>query len=167
MFVLFFVLWIIFNGSITLEIALFGIAIALAVYAFCCKYMGFSIKKDILYVRRILLFVRYLAILISEIVKANITMAQIIHTKDERELKPVIFEYKTHLNTKVGRVLFANAITLTPGTITVSLIDDRLIINAVDESLMFSEDDFIFEHLIKELEEGHRIKESKKGGERA
>ena len=37
MFLALFVLWIIFNGNFTLEIALFGIVIASFVYFFACK----------------------------------------------------------------------------------------------------------------------------------
>ena len=38
MYILFFLLWVLFNGQVTLEIVLFGIVIAGAVYAFCCNF---------------------------------------------------------------------------------------------------------------------------------
>lgn len=156
MFIALFLLWIIFNGNFTLEIAAFGIVISGAVYFFMCKFMDFNFKKDMLYVKRFILFARYVLVLIVEIIKANIVMASFILKKKEKDLHPVIFNYKTNLQTKMGRMLLANSITLTPGTITVSMIDNNLIINAIDESLSFSDDEFIgFEKLIRDMEEGH------------
>lgn len=46
MYILFFLLWVLFNGQVTLEIVLFGIVIAGAVYAFCCKFLDYSPGKD-------------------------------------------------------------------------------------------------------------------------
>ena len=46
MFLLFFLAWIIFNGQITTEIVIFGIVIAAAVFAFTCKFMGYSLQKE-------------------------------------------------------------------------------------------------------------------------
>lgn len=46
MYLLYFILWVIFNGRITLEICLFGVVIAGAVFAFTCKFMDYSIEKE-------------------------------------------------------------------------------------------------------------------------
>lgn len=155
MFILFFALWVIFNGAFTLEIAIFGLVISAGIYAFTCKFMDFSIKKDILMCKRVLIFVYYSLVLVWEIIKANLVMAKYIVVKQERELHPVIFKMKTKLRSKVCRVLLANSITLTPGTITISLKDDELIIHAVDESLAIEDDgNFIFEELLLKVERG-------------
>lgn len=47
MYLLLFVMWIIFNGNITLEIILFGLFVSAGVFAFCCFFMDHSIKKEI------------------------------------------------------------------------------------------------------------------------
>ena len=52
MFLLFFLVWIIFNGAVTMEIVLFGLAVSLAMYAFICKFMNYSIYKDNAYGKR-------------------------------------------------------------------------------------------------------------------
>lgn len=44
-----FLLWVIFNGKVTLEIVLFGIVIAGAVYAFCCKFLDYSPPEGLAY----------------------------------------------------------------------------------------------------------------------
>lgn len=163
MFILFFILWVIFNGQLTLEIALFGLAISALIYAFTCKFMDFSIKKDITLCKRIFLFLHYCLVLIWEIIKANVVMAKFIVIKQEYELHPTIFRWKTRLKSKVCRVLLANSITLTPGTITVSLIDDELIIHAVDDSLSIEDEgNFIFEELLLKMENAGQSRKEKK-----
>ncbi|MCR5502138.1 MAG: Na+/H+ antiporter subunit E [Lachnospiraceae bacterium] len=154
MFLLFFILWIIFNGRFTVEIALFGVAVSAAMYAFCCRFMDFSIRKDLAYVKKVFLFLKFLAVLTVEIIKANIAMGDMILHRYEKDLNPVIFKMKTKLRYRTTRVLLANAITLTPGTITIRLKDDELIIHAVDNTLAIEDDgNFIFEELLLKLEE--------------
>ena len=46
MFVVFFLLWIIFNGRVTTEIVLFGLAVSAALYWFICKFMEFGPRKE-------------------------------------------------------------------------------------------------------------------------
>ena len=46
MLALFFLVWVIFNGRLTLEIAVFGIAVSIAVFAFVCKYMDYSLQRE-------------------------------------------------------------------------------------------------------------------------
>ena len=45
MFIAYFLLFVLFNGKLTLEIALFGVVFAAALYAFSCKYLGYSFKR--------------------------------------------------------------------------------------------------------------------------
>lgn len=155
MFLFYFLLWIIMNGQLTAEIAIFGLLISAAVYAFTCLFMDFSIKKDIQMVKRIGFFAEYVVILIWEIIKANIVMIKFAVIKQEYELKPVIFKIKTSLNSNVCKVLLANAITLTPGTISVNIKGNDVIIHAVDRSLIVEDDEsFVFERILKKLEMG-------------
>ena len=56
MFLTYFVLWIIFNGRFTLEIGLFGLAIAGALLAFSCKFVDYSLAKELRVYKNIFLF---------------------------------------------------------------------------------------------------------------
>ena len=67
MFILLFALWIILNGRVTLEIILFGLAICALVYLFMCKFMKFSIKKDLRLMRNIGYGIVYFFVLLKEI----------------------------------------------------------------------------------------------------
>lgn len=46
MFIVFFLIWIIFNERVTLEIVLFGLGISALLYLFVVKFMDYSPKKE-------------------------------------------------------------------------------------------------------------------------
>lgn len=50
-------------------------------------------------------------------------------------MEPVLIHIKTPIKSSALRVLLANSITLTPGTITASLTDDDLYVHCLDKSL--------------------------------
>ena len=58
--------------------------------------------------------------LIWEIIKANIDVALII-IKPDLEISPIMFRAEASQKTEVGQVIYANSITLTPGTVTVGV----------------------------------------------
>lgn len=153
MYFVFLALWIIFNGSLTLEIFLFGVVIAAVIYAFVCKFMEFSIHKDILLWKRLFLMLRYLVILIVEIVKANVSAMKLLFS-EQNEIEPVLIRFRTPLKTKAAKVVLANSITLTPGTITVSLEGDEFQVHCLDKTLAQGLSDGVF---VKELEKMERM----------
>ncbi len=67
-----------------------------------------------------------------EIVKSSISVAQVI-LKPGMPIKPSVFKVKASQVTELGHVLYANSITLTPGTITLDLHDGYLDIHALTE----------------------------------
>lgn len=152
MLVLFFLLWVIFNGNLTLEICIFGVVISVTLFAFVCKFMDFSLKKEIHIYKKSFLFIRYVFLLIKEIVKANFGVIRMILNQRE-EIQPVLVTFHSDLKTVTGRAFLANAITLTPGTITVSLEKDQYTVHCLDESLAEGMNDSGFAEYIKKLEE--------------
>lgn len=151
MYLLFFVLWVIFNGNITLEICLFGLVVAAVMFAFLCRFMDYSLQKEKAVFRRCFGFVRYVIVLVKEIVKANFTVMHMILSERE-ELQPVLVEFHSDMQTSTGRALLANAITLTPGTITVSLEGSDYVVHCLDESLGLGVDSSVFVEMLSELE---------------
>ena len=151
MYLLYFLLWVIFNGKITLEICLFGLVIAGAVFAFTCKFMDYSIEKEKKNIRKYGRFFQYVCVLVIEIVKANF---QVIHMvlSEREEVEPALVRFWSDMKTSVGKAFLANAITLTPGTITVLLEDSEYVVHCLDESLAEGMDDSVFVKLLTELE---------------
>ena len=152
MYIIFFFVWIVFNGRITTEIVIFGLVIAALIFAFTCKFMDYSIKKELQLYKKAGLIGSYIILLIVEIVKANITVVHMILNQKE-EMEPVIVKFRTNLRTETARVMLANSITLTPGTITVSLEDNELTVHCLDSSLAEGMEDSDFVKLLEKLEE--------------
>ena len=152
MLILFFLLWVIFNGKITLEITLFGIAISFAVFGFMCKYMGHSVKGEIGIYKNTFRMLSYLVVLVVEIFKANYAVIRLI-VSSKYEIEPVLVKFKTNLKKDKNRVLLANSITLTPGTITVLLEEDEYLVHCLDKDFSYGLDDSVFVHLLTGMEE--------------
>lgn len=151
MYIIFFLIWIIFNGQFTLEIAAFGLVIAGLMYWFICKFMGYKPSTDILLLKKSLLVIHYVVILIVEILKANGQVFKMVYSA-KYQFEPAVVHFKTDLHTKFAKVLLANSITLTPGTITVSLEDNEYTVHCLDKELARGIDSSIFVQLLERIE---------------
>ena len=151
MYLLFFLIWVIFNGQFTLEIAAFGVIIAGLIYWFICKFLGYSPKFDFLLGKKLFQILHYVYVLVKEIIKANFAVIEMIMSS-QYEMEPVVVRFRTDLKTVPARILLANSITLTPGTITVSLEEDEYVVHCLDKSLAEGINSSIFVDLLKKLE---------------
>ncbi len=151
MFLLFFLIWVIFNGQLTWEIAAFGVVIAAVMYLFICKFMGYKPEMDLILCRKLFLILQYVFVLVKEIVKANYAVIKMIMSS-RYEIEPVIIRFRTDLKTTPARILLANSITLTPGTITVSLEGDEYVVHCLDKELAKGINSSIFVTLLRQLE---------------
>lgn len=153
MYLLFFLLWIIFNGRITTEIVLFGIVIAAALYWFICKFMDFSPKRELMYLKKGGYLIQYLYYLIKEIVAANFATMKLV-CSSSKVVEPVLIEFDTHFKNDTSKFLLANSITLTPGTITVSIQGDRFTVHCLDKTLAEGLESSVFVKLLEKIENG-------------
>ena len=151
MFFVFFLIWIIFNGQFTFEIAAFGVVIAGLMYLFICKFLNYHPKTDLLLCKKFFLVLQYVFVLITEIIKANFAVIRMIMSY-RYEIEPAIVRFKTDLKTTPARVLLANSITLTPGTITVSLEEDEYVVHCLDKELAEGINSSVFVTLLRKLE---------------
>lgn len=152
MFVFLLLLWIIFNGKFTLEILLFGIVISAAVCAFLCVFLGYSFKREFRLLRIIPDIIAYLGVLIGEIVKANFSVLGFIF-KGKDSVHPAVCHFRTDLKSKLAKTVLANSITLTPGTITVSMHSDEYYVHCLDSSLADGLEDSVFVKRLKNMED--------------
>ena len=151
MYLVFLIIWIIFNEKFNLEILLFGLVISAAVFAFACRFMDYSVKKELHFYRKLPGMLCYVIVLIREILVANLNVCHLILSEEE-EIDPAIVQFRTDMETPAGRALYANAITLTPGTITVSLENDTYSVHCLDESMAQGLADAELERMLHELE---------------
>ena len=151
MYIIFFLIWIIFNGQFTLEIAAFGLVISGLVYWFICKFLDYKPGNDILLCKRFFLLLHYVFVLVTEILKANAAVFKMIYSS-KYEIEPGVIHFRTQLTSNFARVLLANSITLTPGTITVSLKDDEYVVHCLDKDLAAGIDSSVFVNLLERIE---------------
>ena len=78
----------------------------------------------------ILLKTSYLIWLLIEIVKANYDVAKCVFFP-KKFLRPSLFSTKATQKDDIGKVIYANSITLTPGTVTVDLHDDTVLVHGL------------------------------------
>lgn len=152
MYILFFILWIILNGKFNLEIAIFGFVIAAVMYAFICKFMSYSFQKDLFIMRKSGLIIKYIFVLVFEVIKANIAVLKLVFSS-KYDFDPAIIKFKTNLKSKIAKVVLANSITLTPGTITVSLENDEYVVHCLDRDFGEGIDSSVFVKLLEKMEE--------------
>ncbi len=151
MLLLFFLFWVIFNGAVTVEIVVFGVVIALLVFAFACKFMDYSVQKEKRLMKKSGYFLYYVGVLILEILKANLAVLRLLLSQREI-VDPVMVSFRTDLQSRVARLILANSITLTPGTITVSMQGDQLVVHCLDRTLSEGMEDSIFVQMLRKLE---------------
>lgn len=151
MFLLTFFFWVLLNGKLTLEIAIFGVCIAGALYAAACRFAGYSVQKDLKIAAKLPMIIRYIVVLVIEIIKANVVMAQYILTP-QIMAEPALVRFNPHLKTQIAQMLLANSITLTPGTITVDLKDGEYLVHCYDKSMGEGIDESVFVTLLRKLE---------------
>lgn len=151
MFLLFFFVWLILNGRVTLEICVIGMLISAALFYFMCRFMDYSLKKERLLFLLIPLFIRYFWVLVQEIVRANVCVLKII-LSPELQPEPAFVYFETEFKTGLSKMLLANSITLTPGTITVSVQDNRFCVHCLDRELAEGMEESVFVELLKEME---------------
>ncbi len=151
MFILFFLFWIMLNGRITAEIAVFGVVISAALYVFVCLFTDFSPHKDFVIFSKLPLIVFYFIVLIIEIFKANLAMLPyLFSTKILPE--PALVSFHVDFKTHISMVVLAGSITLTPGTITVEMHEGDYVVHCFDKSMAEDIKDSVFVKLLMKME---------------
>jgi multicomponent Na+:H+ antiporter subunit E len=132
-----FALWLMVTSPPSPQEMLFGAAIALLLA--CLPLPGAGIWGEFSLVpKKVAYSALYLAVFLGAIVKSNLDVAFRV-LAPSLPINPGIVTVKTRLKSKIGRLALANSITLTPGTITVDIVDDELAIHWINVSAQDTE----------------------------
>lgn len=133
-FLILFALWIVFSGRFD------GFHLAMG---FISSALVAAISGDLMFTTRKprgvfgvwLRLAGYIPWLIVQIFRANLhVMYLVFHPKMMDLIHPQIIEFDSRLSGEYARMLFANSITLTPGTITVDVTAlGRFSVHCIDE----------------------------------
>lgn len=124
---LFLVFWIILCEKLDAEVLIIGTAVSVSVYYFNRHFLP---AGGNLIIGKLPLYALYLLLLLKEIVIANINVAGIV-LSPRMNISPCTVRLKTQLKSGLHRAILANSITLTPGTLTVQLIEDELLVHCL------------------------------------
>ena len=75
----------------------------------------------------------YLPWLIMEIVKSNLNVTRIILSR-KMPLNRCVVDVTANQKTELGKVILANSITLTPGTVAVGMHDNKITVHGLSSS---------------------------------
>jgi len=123
-------IWLALTSSFNYQKLATGVLISLVVSVFLNNnYLKLGLPPFNLY--RLGFFIIYLFILFKEIIKANIDVAyRVIHPA--MPIKPGVVVIKTRLKSDIAKMILANSITLTPGTFTLDILEDKLLIHWIN-----------------------------------
>ena len=130
---LLFLFWLVLNGKVTLDIVLTGAAASAALSWFAHRVLGISPRAEVRVLRRLPGVLSYLCYLVGQVICANLAVIRLILCPGTGRAKLVWFA--PPIQGGLARLALANSITLTPGTVTVSLGEDVLCVYALRPEL--------------------------------
>ncbi len=113
-FILLFVVWIGLTNAIDIQELFIGAIVAYIIARF------FTPKQDIdlkFFAKK---YIKFIPMFVKSLIKSNIEVARIV-LNPKLPINTGIVKLKTSLESDYDKLLLANAITLTPGTITIEL----------------------------------------------
>jgi multicomponent Na+:H+ antiporter subunit E len=124
--------WLAFTSTLATHEVLIGlltsgIISALSISMFTCCTISILNPVKIFYM------LWYIVVFLVALVKANLDVAKRVITPS-LPINPGIVKFKTKLKTNYSKMVLANSITLTPGTLSVDIVDDTFYIHWIDVS---------------------------------
>lgn len=125
-------LWLLLSGHYVPLILSFGVAS-------CALIVFIAHRLDVIDHEAVPLQLRfgyfgYLAWLGKEITKSNWDVARLV-LDPKLPISPTMVWVPATQRTEVGKVIYANSITLTPGTVSVEIENDRILVHAITRDI--------------------------------
>ena len=120
-------IWLILTRNFHMANIFVGIGVSFSISLLYIKMFKHS---EFEFINPFWLFI-YILVLLKNLVISNMQIAIRILSKD-MNLKPKIVAVKTELKSDWKKLLLANSITLTPGTLTLDIKDDTLFIHMIE-----------------------------------
>jgi multicomponent Na+:H+ antiporter subunit E len=142
------VFWLLLSGHFTPLLISLGFGSVLLVIWFLRRMD--RVDHEPITLRPGLGLMSYLSWLLWSVVKANIDLARRIWDP-QLPLDPVWARLDTRVATPIEKTLYANSITLTPGTLTTDVRDDHFVIHALSQEGVDELREGEMEHRIRRL----------------
>ncbi len=132
LFIVLMLFWIVLTSTFNLLSLGVGVIVCGGVTLFSTNMREDSSIKKTQLLKYSIVFVDFLFAFLIEVVKANIDVAKIVLAKN-LDIQPQFIQLDVSLQQKRHLVLLANAITLTPGTLSVDVVDNHFVIHALTD----------------------------------
>jgi multicomponent Na+:H+ antiporter subunit E len=129
-------LWLTLSGPFTLSgdyPIVMGLGVISIILAVALAYRMRIMDRETVPVAESLPLFAYWSWLGGEIFKSNIAVTKLI-MKPDLDVEPRLVRVPAEQQSDLGRCVFANSITLTPGTVTVDVEEDGFLVHALDTS---------------------------------
>lgn len=127
-FALLAILWYIFSGSNDKFLLVCGAISVLTTFLFCI--LGKIVSSDFYIIK--LGFIKYIAVLMKNVITSTIQIVKIIYSRKIIINPGTIIVNASRLNDQ-EKVLFANMITMTPGTFVIAVEGNNFLIHALNK----------------------------------
>jgi multicomponent Na+:H+ antiporter subunit E len=126
-FILSMIFWLMLTFEFSVPNLIVGAVASVITSALFTRFFITNVFK-LVQPKRYFWFLVFLFVFIWECLKANLDVAyRVLHPA--MPIRPGIVKVKTTLKSDMAKMLLANSITMTPGTISVDIIDDNLYIH--------------------------------------
>jgi len=123
-------MWVLLTASFAKDELISGAIIALVISLISAPKMkilnGLRLHAGFLFA-----LLRYLLYFLYALLKANLNLAKRVLSPDMK-IHPRMVEINTTMQSDLGKLFLANSITLTPGTLTVDVYDNRMLVHWID-----------------------------------
>jgi multicomponent Na+:H+ antiporter subunit E len=122
--------WILITWTLNYQSLLVGLVASYGLTRFNRSLIIVPSERFFLNKETVRLSLRYAWLMLVAIIKANIDVAVIVLQR-RMPISPGIVKFKTNIRRDFNRVILANSITLTPGTLTIDMEDDVYVIHCL------------------------------------
>lgn len=133
LFLLLMAVWLLNSGHYTVLITSFGVA-SCVVVVWLARRMGI-VDDEGMPIHLLPRLPFYLPWIAKEVIASNLDVARRVLAFGRPDVSPRLFDAPTTQHSDLGRVLYANSITLTPGTVSIRVHGAKITVHAIAEDV--------------------------------
>jgi multicomponent Na+:H+ antiporter subunit E len=152
LYLLLFLFWLILSAKLDLVIIITGLLASLLVVFYNYDLIFNPLEATRLTLRTIKRLIVLFFVLIMNIVKSNIEVAKIV-LSPKMKIDPGFVSIRQPLKKELNQAFYANAITLTPGTLSIDCSNNEIIVHGLVQSQVKSIEGSSLEKVFIDFEE--------------
>ncbi len=129
LFVTLLLFWLMLNGTLAVDSLLIGILVSFIITLLFCSGLSFFTEFRAT-PQAFAAGIFYYIYFFKQLVKSNFKLAAIV-LSPSLPINPGIVKVRTKLKSRMGRLMLANSITLTPGTLTMEMDGEWIYVHCV------------------------------------